>query len=150
MKAAQRKKLIITLIVLIPLTALLFLIRGGTPAIYLYSKTAFSLGFVFYALITIYRCKTPDMLSLMSFSALIIGMVGDIFIFIAKYTEITGSVPGSVLFLIQHILMCAGLLIHAKNSGRLKKLLIVLPVTAAGVCLYVFILYCIGGMARMD
>lgn len=147
MTAAQRKKLIITLIVLIPLTISVFLIRDGTPAIYLYSKAAFSLGFVFYALITIHRTKTPDTLAMVSLSALIIGMVGDIFIFIANRIEGVGSMPGSALFLIQHILMCAGLLIYAKNSGRRKRLFIVLPVTAAGVCLYVFILYCIGGDA---
>ena len=148
MRKGQRKALIITLIVLLPLTVSLFAVKGaGLPSLLLYSKTFLSAGFVFFSVIAVYIAKKPDRLSLFCMLALILCMLGDIFLDISDKIEGVGRTAGVLMFFLQHIMMCAGLLIYGRNSDRRKKLLISMPVTVVGVCLFVLLLVGVVGVA---
>lgn len=148
MDKGQRTAFIITFTVLLPLTVSLFWIKNaGLTSLFLYFKTFLSAGFVFCALITVYIRKTFDRLSLFCLSALVFGMLGDIFLAAAGKIQGIGYIAGAVMFLFQHIMICTGLLSDSRSRNKRPKLLITMTVTAAVVCLFVFVFINAAGVA---
>lgn len=148
MSKRQRTAFIIIFIVLLPLTILLFIVRGaGSPPLFLYFKTFLSAGFVFCSLITVYKRKTQDKLSLFCVFALVSGMLGDIFLAIANKIEGIGYTAGVLMFLLQHIMICAGSLTYSRGKHKGKKLLISMPAAIAGVGLLMFVLVNAAGVS---
>lgn len=148
MTKAQKNGLIILLAGLLAPSVLIFIARGAlSPSQYLIAKTIFSLGFVLYALVKTYRSRTKDRLSVFVICALVLGMLGDIYIALANRLEGIGFAQGFLLFLAQHLVLCVGMIVCVKDTGRRKKLLIAMPAAAAGTCLYVLALRLIGGDA---
>jgi hypothetical protein len=146
MNTKQRKIFITALIVLFPLTlSLVFIKLTGSPSVYLYCKTALSGGFMLYAIITAFVGKGFDRLSVFCVSALLPGMLGDIFLCLANRIDGVTHTAGILMFLIQHLTMCAGLIVcRGRMSGK-RRLLTALPVSAAGVGLLIFVLSVFAG-----
>ena len=148
MSRKQRTAFIITFIVLLPLTISLFIVKGADLSpLFIYFKTFLSVGFVICSIIMACIGKIPDKLALFSMFALISGMLADIFLAIANKVEGIGYIPGALLFLFQHIMVCIGILIYSRSNTKRKKLLISMSATAAGVCLLVFVLVGAVGVA---
>ena len=138
MSSSHKKLSIITLIILLPL---IILARAsgwlGIPSLFIHVKTAMSLGFVLLAVYSAYKNKSLDRLSLFCVFGVTLGMLGDIFLELNGKLENIGVLSGLLMFLIQHIIWCTGMLIHGRSSGKKKRLLITMPLSALGVSLFV-------------
>lgn len=141
MSRSYKKFFIATLIIIFPLILLLCLSgKVGVASLFLHVKTLVSVGFVMLGIFIAYKWKTLDKLALFCILAMIMGMLGDIFLELNNKLENVSVLSGLVMFLVQHIIWCTGMIICASGSSRIKRLFITMPLSAIGVSLFIIFL----------
>ena len=146
MEREYKKVFIAVLIIACPLILLLCLsARLGIPSLFIHTKTILSLGFVVLALFMSYLRKELDRLSLFCLTALVFGLLGDIFLELINKLENVGILSGLLFFLCEHIVWCAGMLVCGRNSPNKKRLLFTMPLSVLGVTLFVICLVSLVG-----